>query len=176
MQWTIDPSHSHIQFSIRHMGISTVRGTFGQLSGTIEEDGGEVKGADLEVDVASINTNVGARDEHLRGADFFDTATHPKASFHLTRAEQKGEEITLTGDMVIRGVSKPITFKGEVAGPVKDPWGNQKVSASVQAEIARSDWGLVYNATLETGGLLLSDKVKLLIDVEASPTPVAAAA
>ena len=176
MQWTIDPAHSHIQFSIRHLGISTVRGTFGDLTGSLEEENGEVKSATLEVNVASINTNVAQRDEHLRSADFFDTATHPKAHFQLSSWKRSGDDITMVGDVTIRGVTKPITLKGEAAGPTKDPWGNQKISASVETEIVRSEWGLVYNATLETGGLLLGDKVKLVIDVQASPTPAAVAA
>lgn len=167
MKWNIDPTHSSIQFSVRHMGLSTVRGTFGQLSGTISEEGGTVKAGDAEIDLSSINTNMAARDEHLRGPDFFDVAANPTAHFHLIKADRKGAELTVTGDLSIRGVTKPVVLKGELAGPAKDPWGNTKVSASVEGKISRKEWGLVWNQTLETGGLLVSDEVKLAIDVQA---------
>jgi polyisoprenoid-binding protein YceI len=175
MQWDIDPAHSHIQFSVRHMGLSTVRGTFGQISGVITEENGEVISAEADIDLTSINTNIAARDEHLRGADFFNVEAHPTAHFHLTKAIRKGDEITLTGDLSIRGVTKPVTLKGELAGPAKDPWGNTKVSASVEGKLSRQEWGLVWNQTLETGGLLVSDEVKLVIDVQAAAAVAAAA-
>lgn len=167
MKWTIDPTHSHIQFSVRHMGISTVRGTFGQLSGTVTEENGTIAEAEADVDLATISTNMASRDDHLRGADFFDVAAHPTAHFHVTKAERKGDDLTVTGDLSIRGVTKPVTLKGEVAGPAKDPFGNTKVSASIEGKLSRSQWGLVWNQTLETGGLLVSDEVKLVIDVQA---------
>jgi polyisoprenoid-binding protein YceI len=167
MKWNIDPTHSNIQFSVRHLGLATVRGTFGELSGTISEEGGAISAGEAEIDVSSINTNLAARDEHLRSPDFFDVATHPTAHFHLVKADRKGLELTVTGDLSIRGVTKPITLKGEVAGPIKDPWGNTKVSASVEGKISRKEWGLVWNQALETGGVVVSDEVKLAIDVEA---------
>lgn len=167
MKWNIDPTHSHVQFSVRHMGLSTVRGSFGSLSGTINEENGTVQGAEADIDIASITTNQQGRDDHLRSADFFDVATYPKAHFKLLKAERQGEELTLTGDLNIRGISKAVTLKGEVAGPAKDPWGNNRVSATVEGKISRKEWGLVWNQTLETGGLLVSDDVKLAIDVQA---------
>lgn len=177
MKWNIDPTHSHIQFSVRHMGLSTVRGTFGELSGAISDDHGSVQSADADVDMKSINTNSAMRDEHLRGAEFFDVANYPTAHFRLTKAERKGGDLTVTGDLSIRGVTKPVTLKGEINGPAKDPWGNTKVSASIEGKISRQEWGLVWNQTLETGGLLVSDEVKLSIDVQAAaavPQTVAA--
>lgn len=167
MKWNIDPTHSHVQFSVRHMGLSTVRGSFGQLSGTISEENGTVQGAEADIDIASITTNQQGRDDHLRSADFFDVATYPTAHFKLLKANRDGDDLTVTGDLSIRGISKPVTLKGEVAGPAKDPWGNTRVSATVEGKISRKEWGLVWNQTLETGGLLVSDDVKLAIDLQA---------
>lgn len=167
MKWNIDPTHSHVQFSVRHMGLSTVRGSFGSLSGTINEENGTVQGAEADIDIASITTNQQGRDDHLRSADFFDVATYPTAHFKLIKAHRDGDDLTVTGDLNIRGISKSVTLKGEVAGPAKDPWGNSRVSATVEGKISRKEWGLVWNQTLETGGLLVSDDVKLAIDVQA---------
>lgn len=167
MKWNIDPTHSHVAFSVKHLGLSTVRGSFGALSGTINEENGTVQGAEADIDIASINTNQAGRDEHLRSADFFDVATYPKAHFKLLKADRKGAELTVTGDLSIRGVTKPVVLTGEIGGPAKDPWGNTKVSASVEGKISRKEWGLTWNQTLETGGLLVSDDVKLAIDIQA---------
>ena len=176
MQWAIDTAHSQIQFAVKHMGISTVRGTFAQFSGTITEEQGVVTGVTVDIDTASVNTNMGQRDEHLRSGEFFDSGTHPRATFTLTKLDRSGDDVTASGDLTIRGVTHPVTLKGELAGPAKDPWGNQKVSATLETRISRKEWGLVWNATLETGGLLVSDDVKLTIDVQAAPAVVAAAA
>ena len=168
MNWNIDPTHSHIQFAVRHMGLSTVRGTFGELTGTISDDNGNIVSAIADVDIKSISTNSAGRDEHLRGADFFDVANFPTAHFRLTNSKRDGEALTIIGDLTIRGITHPITLKGEIHGPAKDPWGNTKVSASVEGKISRKEWGLVWNQTLETGGLLVSDEVRLTIDVQAA--------
>lgn len=169
MQWTFDPAHSQIQFSVKHMGISTVRGTFGQFTGSIEDDNGVVKHATVDIDVASLDTGNGQRDDHLRSPDFFDAAAFPKATFVLTTFDRNGSDVTVTGDLTIRGITKPVTLKGEVGGPAKDPWGNQKVSAELETKISRKEWGLVWNVALEAGGVLVSDDVKLRIDVQAAP-------
>lgn len=173
MQWTIDLAHSQIQFSVKHMGISTVRGSFGQFEGSIEESNGEVQKVTVDIDIASINTGNTQRDEHLRSPDFFDAAGHPKGQFVLTSFTRSGDDITATGDLTIRGVTKPVTLKGEVAGPAKDPWGNQKVSATLETKINRKDWGLTWNVALEAGGVLVSEDVKLQIDVQAAPAAAA---
>lgn len=169
MQWTLDPAHSQIQFSVKHMGISTVRGTFGQFTGSIEDDNGVVKHVTVDIDVASLDTGNGQRDDHLRSPDFFDAAAFPKATFVLTAFDRNGDDVTATGDLTIRGITKPVTLKGEVGGPAKDPWGNQKVSAELETKISRKEWGLVWNVALEAGGVLVSDEVKLRIDVQAAP-------
>ncbi|MBL0939012.1 MAG: YceI family protein [Gemmatimonadaceae bacterium] len=173
MQWTIDLAHSQIQFSVKHMGISTVRGTFGQFAGTIDEDNGNVKQLTVDIDVASLNTGNGQRDGHLKSADFFDVENHPSAKFVLTNFSRSGDDITATGDLTIRGVTKSVTLKGDVAGPAKDPWGNDKVSATLETKINRKDWGLTWNVALEAGGVLVSEDVKLHIDVQAQPAAAA---
>ncbi|GAB1342952.1 YceI family protein [Gemmatimonas sp.] len=169
MQWVIDPAHSQIQFSVKHLGISTVRGTFGTFSGTIDEEGGSAKSVTVDIDVASLNTGNEQRDGHLRSADFFDVENHPKASFTLTSFERSGDDVTATGDLTIRGITKAVTLKGEMGGPATDPWGNRKVSATLETKIPRKDWGLVWNVALEAGGVLVSEEVKLAIDVQAQP-------
>ena len=167
MKWNIEPTHSQVAFSVKHLGISTVRGTFGQLPGTIDEENGTLLGAQADIDIASISTSQAGRDEHLRSADFFDVAKYPQAHFKLVKADRNGVDLTVTGDLTIRGVTKPVVLKGEIGGPAKDPWGNTKVSASLEGKISRAEWGLVWNQTLETGGLLVSDEVRLSIDAQA---------
>jgi polyisoprenoid-binding protein YceI len=176
MQWAFDTAHSQIQFSVKHMAISTVRGTFGAFEGAIEEDNGVVKSVSVDVDLTSLNTGNEQRDGHLKGADFFDVETHPKASFRLTKFTRRGDDVTAEGDLTIRGKTLPISLTGEIGGPAKDPWGNQKVSASLSTKISRKEWGLVWNVALEAGGVLVSDDVKLSIEVQAAPVPAAVAA
>ena len=169
MQWAIDPTHTHIQFQARHLGISTVRGTFDKLSGSVAEENGQFTGADIEVDVASLNTGQQQRDDHLRSPDFFDVATYPTARFTLTEAVRTGDRLEVRGTLTLRGITKPITLAGDVGGPAKDPWGNTKISATLTGEISRKEWGLTWNQALEAGGVLVSDAIKLAIDVQAAP-------
>ena len=169
MKWVLDPAHSQVQFSVKHLGISTVRGTFDAFSGAIDEENGQATAVTVEIDVASLDTGNEQRDGHLRSADFFDVENHPKATFALTTFERSGDEVTATGDLTIRGTTKPVTLKGEIGGPATDPWGNQKVSATLETKIARKEWGLVWNVALEAGGVLVSDDVKLSIDIQAQP-------
>ena len=173
MKWSFDPAHSQIQFSVKHLGISTVRGTFQQFSGTIDEENGTVQAVDVAIDTASLNTGNTQRDDHLRGGDFFDAAEFPAASYRLTKFEKHGDDVTAHGDLTIRGVTKPVTLTGEINGPAKDPWGNAKVSATLEGKISRKEWGLVWNAALETGGVLVSDDVKIAIDAQAEATAAA---
>lgn len=169
-QWAIDPSHSQITFSVRHLGISTVRGSFKSLAGTIETSDDTIQSANVAIDVNSISTGDQKRDDHLRSADFFDVATFPEASFVLRSATRAGEAITAQGELTLRGITKPVTLTGEIGGPAKDPWGNTKVSATLSTKISRKEWGLTWNAVLETGGMLVSDEVKLDLEVQAAPT------
>ena len=168
-KWILDPAHSQVQFSVKHLGISTVRGTFQQFSGRIDEENGQATAATIEIDVASINTGNDQRDGHLRSPDFFDAENFPKATFSLTKFERTGDDVTATGDLTIRGITKPVTLTGDIGGPAKDPWGNQKVSAPLATKLARKDWGLTWNVALEAGGMLVSEDVKLSIDIQAQP-------
>ena len=169
MQWSLDPAHSQIQFAVKHLGISTVRGVFERFTGTITEENGVPTAVTVEIDIASITTNNEQRDVHLRSADFFDAESHPKATFSLTTFTRSGDTVTAAGDLTIRGVTKPITLTGEVGGPATDPWGNQKVSAELETKISRKEFGLTWNVALEAGGVLVSDDVKIRIDVQAAP-------
>jgi polyisoprenoid-binding protein YceI len=168
MKWTIDPSHSQIQFAVKHLGISTVRGTFGQFEGTIEEENGAVSSVSVDITLASVNTGSEQRDGHLQGEDFFDVAKYPTASFRLTSFARHGDEATATGDLTMHGMTAPVTLTGEIGGKATDPWGNTKVSAELTAKLSRKAWGLTWNAALEAGGVLVSDEVKLTIDVQAA--------
>ena len=168
-QWAIDPTHSQVTFAVKHLGISTVRGNFPTLSGTVSEDNGQVKSASITIDVAAINTGNTQRDEHLRSADFFDTAQFPTATFTLKNAVRSGDTLTADGELTLRGITKPVTLTGEMGGQAKDPLGNTKVSATLATKISRKEWGLTWNAALEAGGVLVSDDVKLEIEVQAAP-------
>ena len=167
MLWSIDAAHSQIQFSAKHLGISTVRGTFESFEGHIEEENGVVSEVTVDIDVSSLNTGNAQRDGHLKSGDFFDVEAFPKAGFRLTRFVRTGDDIRAEGELTIRGNTRPITLTGEVGGPSKDPWGNEKVSASLSTKISRKEWGLVWNVALETGGVLVSDEVKLSVEVQA---------
>lgn len=172
MRWDIDLSHSHIQFAVKHLGISTVRGTFGTFSGTISENNGEIESADVSIDMGSLTTGSEQRDEHLRSPDFFDVAQFPTGSFTLTKATRTGEQLVAEGELTLRGITKPVTLTGEIGGPAVDPWGNTKVSAELTTKVARKDWGLVWNAALEAGGVLVGDDVKLTLEVQAGEAAV----
>lgn len=174
MRWAIDRTHSQITFAVKHLGISTVRGTFDAFSGTIDEQDGVVSGAEITIDVASLSTGTTQRDDHLRSGDFFDVATHPTATFRLLSTERSGADLKATGELTIRGITRPVSLTGEIGGPAKDPWGNTKVSATLSTKLPRKEWGLTWNATLETGGLLVSEDVKLDIELQAAPEVVAA--
>ncbi len=168
-QWAIDPSHSQITFSVKHLGISTVRGSFKSIAGTIDASDDAIQNVNVKIDVESISTGDQKRDDHLRSADFFDVASFPEASFVLRNATRTGETINAQGELTLRGITKPVTLTGEIGGPAKDPWGNTKVSATLSTKISRKEWGLTWNAALEAGGVLVSDEVKLDLEVQAAP-------
>lgn len=169
-EWNIDPSHSAAHFSVRHLMISNVRGEFSKLSGNVVLDSADLTRSTVEVslDTASINTREPARDEHLRSADFFDTANYPAITFRSKRIAAAGsEQFKLSGDLTIRGVSKEVTF--DVEGPtaaIKDPWGNMRSGISATAKINRKDFGLVWNAVIESGGVAVGDQVSITIEAE----------
>jgi polyisoprenoid-binding protein YceI len=168
--WNIDSSHSHVNFSIRHLVISKVRGQFARWSGVIQVEDGDLTRAKVSatIDVSSLETGVTDRDNHLKSADFFDVAQFPEITFKSTRVEAAGGgDFKLTGELTIHGVTKEVTLSVEHSGAVKDPWGNQRQGFAAKTEIDRKDFGLVWNQTLDAGGLMISDKVHIEIDIEA---------
>lgn len=167
--WTIDPSHSRIGFSARHAMVTTVRGQFKEFSGTAHIDTANPAASKVEVTIAgaSIDTGSADRDAHLRSGDFLDNDTYPDLTFVSTRVERDGDEWAITGDLTIKGVSKPVTVVFESTGSAKDPFGNTRAGFEGATTINRKDWGLTWNAALETGGVLVSEKIKLDFDISA---------
>ena len=168
MKWNLDPTHSAAEFAVRHLMLSTVRGRFSKLEGSGETNpDGTLKSVSVSLDVASIDTHEPKRDEHLRSPDFFDATVHPKITFRSTRIVGAADDISITGDLTIRGVTKPVTLKGEFTAPITDPWGNQRAALSVTEKISRKEWGLTWNMALEAGGVVVGDEVKITVDVQA---------
>ncbi|MBL8222321.1 MAG: polyisoprenoid-binding protein [Bryobacterales bacterium] len=167
--YTIDASHATAQFSVRHLMVSNVKGTFGKFSGTATWDPANLGAAKLEatIDVASVNTNQIKRDEHLRSADFFDIAKFPSMTFKSARFQKSGSQLKMTGQLTIKGITKEVTF--DIDGPtdeIKDPRGLFRRGASATATINRKDFGLTYNALMEAGGAVVGDEVKILLEAE----------
>jgi polyisoprenoid-binding protein YceI len=165
--YTVDPKHSNVGFAVRHMGIATVRGGFQQFQGKIDASGGAPVLEGL-VDVASITTGDEQRDGHLRSPEFFDAQPHPQIRFHSTASEISDEGgIRLSGEIEIKGVTKPIELVGTVAEGGTDPWGQERIGFEVEGLIDRRDFGLNWNQPLPAGGVLVANEVKLLISVSA---------
>jgi len=168
--WLFDPAHTGVQFKVRHLMISSVRGEFEKVSGKIIYDEADVtkSSANITIDAASINTRVAKRDDHLRGPDFLDAAKYPTITFTSKRVERAGVgTLKMTGDLTIRGVTKEVVLTVEGPTPaIKDPWGNHRVGGQATTKIDRKDFGLVWNAALETGGVVVGDEVEITIDVE----------
>jgi polyisoprenoid-binding protein YceI len=176
MLWNLDPSHANVDFSVKHMAISTVRGSFKLFSASGETNAAGVPTKlSMELDAASVNTNSEQRDGHLRSPDFFDVANHPKITFTSTKVSGTPSDLTIVGDLTIRGVTKSVTLTGDMSSPIKDPWGNQRTSLAVSGKIKRSEFGLTWNQALEMGGVLVSDEVKLEIEAQAVAAAPAAA-
>lgn len=172
--WQLDGAHSSVQFAIRHMTISNVRGEFGTVAGTVQVDGPATSAkVEATIDAASINTHEPKRDEHLRGADFFDVARFPKITFKSTKIEAAGEgKFKMTGDLTMHGVTKPVELQVEGVTPeVKDPRGATRAGAHATAKLNRKDFGLTWSKTLDGGGLVVGDEVWITIDVEAVKNP-----
>ena len=166
--WNVDPAHSGLNFTVKHLMVSKVRGRFQSFSGTIVIDEEAVKSSvNATAQVSSIDTNDNARDEHLRTGDFFDAEKFPTIELRSTKVEKKGSDYILHGDLTIKDVTKSVAFDLEFEGVGKDPWGNVKAGFSASAEINRKDFGLEYNAILETGGVLIGEKVKIELDIQA---------
>lgn len=166
--WTIDPSHSEVSFKVRHLGISKTRGRFGAFGGDIVvAEQPEQSRVNVEIEAASIDTKDAGRDEHLRGGDFFDAEAFPTLTFVTTDVKPKGASWQVSGDLTIHGVTKPVVLDTELVGLVSDPWGNERVGFQASTEINREDFGLTWNAALETGGLLVGKTVQIDLEVEA---------
>lgn len=167
--YTVDPSHSRVEFSVKHLGISKVKGSFGSFEGTLEINGDLASArAYGTVDIASVDTNEPARDEHLRSADFFDVAQYPKMTFASTSIRQTDDdEFEIVGDLSMHGVTKQITLKAEVQGTETDPYGNDRVGLEISGALDRSDYEMKFNQALGSGNVLVSDKVKLSLDISA---------
>jgi len=177
MQWTIDPSHSHLDFSVKHMGISTVRGRFKKFTATIEtNDQQKLTRVAVTADAASLDTGEPKRDDHLRSPDFLDAAKYPEVKFESDAVTPAtGDTSVVTGKLTIHGETRPVRFDVEVTKPIKDPWGNQRAGATGRGKLTRKDWGLNWNMALELGGWMVGDEVEFSFDIEAIvPAPAAA--
>jgi len=176
--YTIDKQHSEASFQIRHLGISNVRGRFGDFDGTINIDSAKPESSSVEftIKAASIDTGAADRDKHLRSADFFDVEKFPTITFKSTKVAPKGgNSYDVTGTLTMHGVSKEITIPVTHLGFVKDPWGNDKAGFELNTTLNRKDFGLTWNKALETGGLLVGEDVKISINLETAKKKEAAA-
>lgn len=171
--YDLDPAHSRIGFVARHAMVTKVRGSFDEYAGGLTLDFADPSrsSAHLTVEIASIDTRQPQRDEHLRTNDFFDAPSFPQMTFRSTAVEQTGEgEYRITGDLTIKGTTRPVTFDAEYTGAAKDPFGNTRVGFEGRGSLNRSDFGVTFNAALETGGVLVSEKIALELEVSAVKT------
>lgn len=168
-KWALDPTHSELGFKIKHLMITNVSGNFNKFEVTAESKDEEFTNAKVNVSIAvdSINTNNAQRDEHLRTADFFEADKFPNIVFRSTSIEKVDDEnFVLTGDLTIRDITKSVKLNLEYSGVSKDPWGNEKAGFSLNGKINRKDFGITYNATLETGGLMLGEELKIIGEIQ----------
>jgi polyisoprenoid-binding protein YceI len=169
MTWSLDPHHTAVTFSAKHMGVSTVRGSFTQVTAALElnDPNDPTTGSGtVTIQAASVTTNSEMRDGHIKGADFFDVEKYPTITFTLKSVAKSGDDYVVTGDLTIKDVTKEITLDYEHTGAVADPFGNTKVGGTLSGTITRADWGLAWNVPLGGGGFLVSEKVKILVDGE----------
>jgi polyisoprenoid-binding protein YceI len=169
VRWEIDSSHSSLQFSVRHLVIAKVRGSFERWSGTIQAPDGDFSKATVAVtiDASSIATGVADRDGHLKSPDFFDAAQYPELRFIGKRVQGSGAEIEVVGDLTIKGTTREVVLRVEQHGQTKDPWGNVRAAFTARTSIDRKDFGLTYNQVLETGGVMVGDRVDIEAEIEA---------
>lgn len=165
--WVLDPAHSEVHFTVRHMMISKVRGTFGMKDATIiATENPHDATVQARVDVTSVDTKDAKRDEHLRSADFFDVEQYPTMDFRSTGVRVEGDDFLVDGDLTIRGITRPVTFDFEFGGFGTDPWGNYKAGATAKTVIDRESFGLTWNAALETGGVLVGKDVTIELELQ----------
>jgi polyisoprenoid-binding protein YceI len=167
--WKLDPSHTTVEFSAKHLMISTVKGRITDIEGTIDMDEKDPRNSSVEATLkaASLDTRTDQRDQHLRSADFLDVEKYPEIIFRSTRIEGDKDSFKLTGDLTIRDVTKPITLDVEFEGTGKDPWGGERVGFSAKGKFDRRDFGLTWNQALETGGVVVGNEIKISLEVEA---------
>ena len=167
-KWAIDPTHSEVGFKVKHMMFTNVSGKFTTYDATITTEGDDFTKSKINfaADLASIDTNNTDRDNHLKSADFFDADNNPKLTFVSSSLAKSGDDYELTGELSLHGITKTVKLEAEVSGELKDPWGNTKVALNLNGKINRKDWGLTWNSALETGGVLVSDEVKLNIELQ----------
>jgi len=171
--WAIDPAHTVVEFSAKHMMITTVKGRFADVKGTITVDARNPDQSHVEAEIgtASIDTRTEQRDQHLRSADFLDVEHHPTITFRSTKVSgaqaREGDKLKVTGELTIRGKTIAVTLDCVYDGRGKDPWGGERVSFSAETRIDRREWGLMWNQALETGGILVSNEVRISIEVQA---------
>lgn len=173
-KWAVDPLHSEVQFKVKHLVISTVTGSFNNFTGgaTTNDDFSDFSGAEIHfsLDVNSIDTNQAQRDEHLKSAEFFDAETYPHISFLSTSFQKvKGDVYKLTGNLTMKGITKPVEVTAEYGGSAKDAYGNTKIGFEVAGVVNRKEFGLTYNALTETGGLALGEDIKLIANIQLAP-------
>ena len=167
--WNIDPTHSEIQFKVKHLVISTVTGHFRQFEGTVETEGDDFATATIhfEADTTSVDTNQAQRDEHLRSAEFFDSEQYPKMTFQSTSMKKINDDTyTVTGDLTIKDVTKSVELKAEYGGSMTDFYGNYKSGFEISGKINRKEFGLTWGAVTEAGGVVVGDEVKLALNVQ----------
>ena len=167
--WTIDASHSHVEFSVKHLMIATVKGRFSGVAGSVRLDDADPSAAavDVKIDVATIDTREAQRDAHLRSADFFDVEKYPYITFRATRiAGRQDREFKLSGDLTIHGVTRPVVLDVVEEGRARDPWGGERLGVTATTRVKRSDFGLTWNQALEAGGVVVGDRVDIEIELE----------
>ena len=166
--WVVDPSHSSVEFQVKHMGIATVKGFFSDFEGLLEVGQDGTVSAGGSVKAASLNTRAAQRDEHLRSPEFLDAENHPELRFESKSVRQLDEDsYRIVGDLTIRGVTREVEFNAVTQGVDQDPWGNTRAGLEVAGELNREDFGLSWNQALESGGVLVGKKVKILLDLSA---------
>jgi polyisoprenoid-binding protein YceI len=172
--YKIDPMHSFVSFSVQHLMINHVRGKFDKISGSLTVDNNALQQASGKIETASIDTGVPPRDKDLRNANFFDVEKYPAITFQTKSVSGTGDHLTLVGDFTMHGVTKELTLTGKLTGPIKDPWGNQRLGLEAKTTLNRQDFGMNYSKTLDTGGALIGDDIDIEINAEATKAAAAA--
>lgn len=167
--WKIDPTHSEIQFKVKHLMITTVTGNFNEFDASVtteSDDFSEGTQSEFTANINSISTNNEQRDEHLKSADFFDAAQYPTLTFRSTKTEGSGDDIKIYGDLTIKGITKPVVLNAEFGGIVVDPYGQTKAGFTISGKISRKEFGLTWSAVTEAGSIVVSDDIKLQAEVQ----------